>query len=132
VVIHRAILGSVERIIAVLTEHWAGKWPLWISPRQIIIVPLSHDQDAYCTEVCQIFHDAGFHVVADISDNSYKKKIANGQVEQYNIILVCGKQEVVNRTVNVRTRDNKQHGEKSIEACLDWLNQLRITYNKDF
>lgn len=56
VMVHRAILGSVERMIAILTEHYAGKWPLWLSPRQIILVPVSKEQFEYAEELRQIFH----------------------------------------------------------------------------
>jgi len=132
VVIHRAVLGSVERCIAVLTEHYGGKWPLWLSPRQIITVPLSQDQYAYCEEVMQAFKDAGFHADVDKSDNQFNKKVRNAQVAQYNIILVCGKAEVENRTVNVRTRDNVQHGEKSIADCISWCVGLKDSYDKTF
>eukprot|EP01001_Neometanema_parovale_P008631 NODE_489_length_2421_cov_64.618799_g464_i0.p1 GENE.NODE_489_length_2421_cov_64.618799_g464_i0~~NODE_489_length_2421_cov_64.618799_g464_i0.p1 ORF type:complete len:758 (-),score=214.03 NODE_489_length_2421_cov_64.618799_g464_i0:146-2347(-) len=131
VVVHRAVLGSVERCIAVLTEHWAGKWPLWISPRQVQVVPVAPDFFEYCKAVRQQFHDAGFHADVDLSDNQFNKKVRNAQVAQYNFILVCGKAEVEQNTVNVRTRDNKQHGEKGIPECIEWLQQLKASYSNE-
>eukprot|EP01012_Entosiphon_sulcatum_P042032 TRINITY_DN55968_c0_g1_i1.p1 TRINITY_DN55968_c0_g1~~TRINITY_DN55968_c0_g1_i1.p1 ORF type:complete len:744 (-),score=158.58 TRINITY_DN55968_c0_g1_i1:48-2240(-) len=121
VMIHRAILGSVERMMAVLTEHWAGKWPMWVSPRQVIVVPISPAQYDYAVEVRDIFHKAGFYSDVDITDKTIKKRIAEAQTAQYNFILVVGAEEAEKRTVNVRTRDNQQHGQKSIEECVAWL-----------
>ena len=132
VVIHRAVLGSVERMLAVLTEHWAGKWPFWISPRQVLIVPVAHDHDEYAASVQQKFHDAGFFVDADLGDNSLPKKVRNGQIAQYNFILVCGSNERDNGTVAIRTRDGGQHGEKSVADAIEWLDRLRREYSKEY
>eukprot|EP01004_Peranema_trichophorum_P000268 NODE_1029_length_2166_cov_92.610866_g879_i0.p1 GENE.NODE_1029_length_2166_cov_92.610866_g879_i0~~NODE_1029_length_2166_cov_92.610866_g879_i0.p1 ORF type:complete len:462 (+),score=90.70 NODE_1029_length_2166_cov_92.610866_g879_i0:664-2049(+) len=132
VVVHRAVLGSLERIMGVLTEHFAGKWPFWLSPRQIMVVPVAHDQDSYVTEVRNILHEAGFHVDVDVSDDTFKKKVRTAQTEQYNIALVCGAQEKANRTVNIRTRDGQQHGEKTIEECVNWLKELKNSYSRAY
>uniref|UniRef100_A0A7S1INF0 threonine--tRNA ligase n=1 Tax=Eutreptiella gymnastica TaxID=73025 RepID=A0A7S1INF0_9EUGL len=131
VVVHRAILGSVERSLAVLTEHWAGKWPFWISPRQVIVVPVAHEHDEYANSVRQKFHDAGFYTDADLGDNSLPKKVRNAQLAQYNFILVTGSAERENGTVAIRTRDGGQHGEKKVEEVLSWLEELRSTHSKE-
>ena len=62
VIIHRAILGSVERMIAILTENYAGKWPFWLSPRQAMVVPVAPPFDEYATAVRNRLHAAGFEV----------------------------------------------------------------------
>jgi len=131
VVVHRAILGSVERILAVLTEHWAGRWPFWISPRQVMVVPVTHDHDAYVESVRQKLHDAGFFADADLSDNTLPKKVRNAQVAQYNFILVCGATERDNGTVAIRTRDGGQHGEKTVADTITWLETLRRDFTKE-
>lgn len=82
VMIHRAVLGSVERMIAILTEHYAGKWPLWLSPRQLVIVPVTKFQLDYAEEVRQIFHAHHFHVDVDSTLNKLPKMILNAQKEQ--------------------------------------------------
>lgn len=110
VMIHRAVLGSLERFIGVLTEHTAGKWPLWLSPRQIAIVPVSDQYNEYAHKVGQLLHAEGFHVDVDDGSNLMKKKIAEAQTDQYNLILVVGKDEAANGTVNVRTRENVVKG----------------------
>uniref|UniRef100_A0A8C2G5B4 threonine--tRNA ligase n=1 Tax=Cyprinus carpio TaxID=7962 RepID=A0A8C2G5B4_CYPCA len=85
VIIHRAILGSVERMIAILTENYAGKWPLWLSPRQVMLVPVNPSLEEYAK---QRFVEAGFMADAD-SDSGclLNKKIRNAQLAQYNFIL---------------------------------------------
>lgn len=109
VIIHRAIMGSLERMFAILTENFAGNWPFWLSPRQIAIVPVSHVYDAYANEVQAILHEAGFHCDADVSDLTLNKKIRNAEVSQYTFILVVGGKEEEAKTVNIRkaTADGK-------------------------
>jgi len=75
VMIHRAIYGSFERFLAILTEHYGGKWPFWISPRQISIIPISLDNISYGEKIYKIFSDEGFYVDIDTSTNQFKKKL---------------------------------------------------------
>uniref|UniRef100_A0A6Q2XQH1 threonine--tRNA ligase n=1 Tax=Esox lucius TaxID=8010 RepID=A0A6Q2XQH1_ESOLU len=125
VIIHRAILGSVERMIAILTENYAGKWPLWLSPRQVMFVPVNPT----CEEYAKRFTEAGFMADADLDSSCLlNKKIRNAQLAQYNFILVVGEKEKLTNTVNVRTRDNKVHGELSVsevQARLALLKESR-------
>uniref|UniRef100_A0A8C2G1H5 threonine--tRNA ligase n=1 Tax=Cyprinus carpio TaxID=7962 RepID=A0A8C2G1H5_CYPCA len=123
VIIHRAILGSVERMIAILTENYAGKWPLWLSPRQVMLVPVNPSLEEYAK---QRFVEAGFMADAD-SDSGclLNKKIRNAQLAQYNFILVVGEKERAASSVNVRTRDNKVHGELSVHEVMQRLTLLR-------
>lgn len=115
VIIHRAILGSVERQIAILTENYAGKWPFWLSPRQVMVVPVGPAYDEYAQQVQQQLHDAGFMAEADVdAGDTMNKKIRNAQLAQFNFILVVGEKERSGNTVNVRTRDNIVHGEVSV------------------
>ena len=125
VMVHRAMLGSVERMFAVLCEHWGGKWPFWISPRQVMVVPVHADFNEYCDQVRQKLHDAGFYADVDVSKDKFNKKVRNAQVAQYNFQLVVGKNELENGTVNVRTRDNKVEGEKSVDDLIAMLSELR-------
>ncbi|CAI2722716.1 unnamed protein product [Schistosoma spindalis] len=125
VIIHRAILGSVERIIAILTESYGGKWPFWLSPRQVLVVPVVSACDEYAIDVKNRLHDAGFMVSVDTDPGrTLNKKIRNGQLLQNNFILVVGEKEITNGTVNVRTRDNKVHGEHPVEHVIERFRQL--------
>jgi len=106
VIVHRAILGSVERFMAILIEHLAGKWPFWLSPRQIIVLPISEKAAGYCESVYKYFHHRGFNVAVDHSAGQINKKVRNAQLAQWNYILVAGEQEMAEGTIDVRTRDN--------------------------
>lgn len=132
VIIHRAILGSVERMIAILTENYGGKWPLWLSPRQVMLVPVGPTCEEYAQKVKQEFHDAGFMSDVDLDPGcTLNKKIRNAQLAQYNFILVVGEKEKTSNTVNVRTRDNKVHGERSVEECIERLKQLKTSRSRN-
>jgi len=87
VMIHRAIFGSFERMFGVLTEHYAGKWPFWLSPRQILIIPIMPAVNDYMFEVQKIFKKKNMHVDVDKTGNTLQKKIRNGQIEQYNFVF---------------------------------------------
>jgi len=130
VMIHRAIYGSFERFIAVLTEHLLGKWPFWISPRQIQIVPVTKDYNGYAARIGQVFSEKGYWADVDDSRDRLNNKIRKAQTAQYNFILVVGEKEQQNNTVNVRTRDQKEHGEKTIDAALEWFEQLTASYDQ--
>lgn len=136
VIIHRAILGSVERFIAILTENFAGKWfvmfciislysffvfrPFWLSPRQAIVLPIGPSANDYAEKVRQELFEAGFQADSELDPGlTINKKVRNAQLAQYNFILVVGDKESTNNTVNVRTRDNKIHGEISVPQLIE-------------
>lgn len=121
VIVHRAILGSVERMFAILTEHFAGKWPLWLSPRQVMVVPISESSYEYAKEVRSVLRKAKLHVDVDMLDRKMQKKVREAQIAQYNYILVVGEKERADRMVNVRTRDNQVHGMHSLDSLVEIL-----------
>ncbi|XP_067471482.1 threonine--tRNA ligase 1, cytoplasmic [Thunnus thynnus] len=132
VIIHRAILGSVERMIAILTENYGGKWPLWLSPRQVMVVPVGPTCDEYAQKVQQEFHNSGLMTDVDLDPGcTLNKKIRNAQLAQYNFILVVGEKEKTSNTVNVRTPDNKVHGERSVEECIQRLKELKSSRSRN-
>jgi len=104
VMIHRAILGSVERFMAILIEHTCGRFPFWLSPRQVLVVPLSADQQEYARAVQRKIHDAGYLVDIDCSGEKMEKKVALGWTKKYNFILVLGSKEAQAGTVAVSGR----------------------------
>ncbi|CAL5188961.1 unnamed protein product [Lathyrus oleraceus] len=122
VMIHRAILGSVERMFAILLEHFKGKWPFWLSPRQAILCPVSEKSQAYALKVRDQIHQAGYHVDADTTDRKIQKKIREAQLAQYNYILVVGEEEANSGQVSVRVRDKADHSVMSIENLLKHFN----------
>ncbi|KAK5648503.1 hypothetical protein RI129_003395 [Pyrocoelia pectoralis] len=126
VIIHRALLGSVERIFAILTEHYGGKWPFWLSPRQVMVIPISASVSNYASEVERKLYEAGFMVELDLDHgDTFNKKIRNAQQAQFNYILVVGEKEQANNSVNVRTRNNEIYGEISIDKLIDKFRYLK-------
>jgi threonyl-tRNA synthetase len=119
VMIHRAMAGSLERFIALLTEHFAGKWPFWLSPRQILVIPVGKGFLGYADEVRQTFKDHGMWVEVDTSGNTLQKKIRTGQLAQWNFIFVVGAEEQSGRQVNVRNRDDTATQDRGKPISLD-------------
>lgn len=114
VMIHRAIYGSFERFIAILTEHFAGRWPFWLSPRQVLVIPVMPAVNDYVEEVQKQLRSKGLHADIDVSGNTMQKKIRTGQLALYNFIFVVGAEERDSKTVNIRNRDDQatqQRGE---------------------
>uniref|UniRef100_A0A8C9Y3M2 threonine--tRNA ligase n=1 Tax=Sander lucioperca TaxID=283035 RepID=A0A8C9Y3M2_SANLU len=128
VMIHRAVLGSLERMIAILAENFGGKWPLWLSPAQVMVIPVGGNSESYSKQVVRQFCEAGF--MADLNDDqgaTLNKKIRSAQLAQYNYIFVVGDKESESGTVNVRSRGGKQLGRRPTEEVLTSLTQLRDT-----
>lgn len=132
VIVHRAILGSVERMIAILCEHFAGKWPFWLSPRQALVAPISDKYLEYAQEVKNYFWSKGFYVEVDDSNRTISKKVFEAQDAGYNFILVVGQKEMEAKSVNVRLR-NEEAGQphdvmQSLEDVLVKFNELKSSF----
>ncbi|XP_030640565.1 threonine--tRNA ligase 2, cytoplasmic [Chanos chanos] len=126
VMIHRAVLGSLERMIAILAENFGGKWPLWLSPVQVMVLPIGGDHEQYAVQVVQKLKEAGFMADVDTDHGAtLNKKIRSAQLAQYNYIFVVGEKERVSGTVSVRTRGGKQLGQRSLEDVMSSLTLLR-------
>ena len=121
VIIHRAIFGSFERFFAILCEHYQGKWPFWLSPRQFVIIPVSKEFIPYAEKVKDQLFAKGYNIVVDSSPLTLNKKIRNAEVEQYNYILVVGRTEMINNSVNVRERDNPEQYQLLVEIFMNKL-----------
>lgn len=123
VVIHRAIIGSFERFLGIITEHFGGKWPFWISPRQVLIVPVMPAVYDYAQEVQKILQDDKLYVDVDLSGNTLQKKIRTGQLAQYNFILVVGAEEKEGKSANIRNRDDTATQSRGVVIPLDEARQ---------
>ena len=106
VMIHRAILGSLERQIAILTENFGGKWPFWLSPRQLIVIPVTKTIYDYAQKLADDFNAVGLYCDVDVGGDLLNKKIRNAEIGQWNFILVVGAEEEATNSVNCRNRDN--------------------------
>ncbi len=118
VMIHRAVLGSLERFFGVAIEHYAGKFPLWLSPEQVRILPIADRHAAYGALVVEKLKAAGLRASLDDRQLTTNKKVREAQLDQVNYILVVGDKEVEAQTINVRTRDNVVVGEKALDAFI--------------
>ena len=112
IMIHKAILGSLERFIGVLIEHYAAKFPLWLAPVQARVVTIADRHLPYAQDVAKALREAGLRVEVDSRPETTSKKIREAQLDQVNYILVVGDKELTDGTVSVRTRDNVLHGAK--------------------
>ena len=108
IMIHRALLGSLERFFGVLIEHYGGAFPVWIAPVQAVMLPISDAQVGYATSVAMRLRDAGFRVDVDDSNERLQKKIKMQQARKIPYMLVVGKNEEAAGEVNVRTRAGDQ------------------------
>ncbi len=102
--IHRAILGSLERMMAILCETTGGKWPFWLSPRQIKVIPISDKYLDYAELIYNRLKYEGYHADIDKSHFTISKKVRNAQLAQYNYIAVVGEEERNSNTIDIRER----------------------------
>lgn len=118
VMIHRAIYGSVERFFGILIEHFAGRFPLWLSPIQVRILTVADRHEIYAQTLLSQFKARGIRCDIDTSNESISKKVRDAQLAQVNYILTVGDREVENETAALRTRDNVVHGELDIDSFI--------------
>ncbi|MFP4112551.1 MAG: threonine--tRNA ligase [Candidatus Woesearchaeota archaeon] len=117
-ILHRVVYGSLERFFGILVEHFAGKFPLWISPNQVKILTVADRHEPYAEKIADDFKKNDIMVEVDSRSESIPKKVRNAQLEQFNYILVVGDNEESEGTVSVRTRDNNVEGTQKIDAFL--------------
>ena len=106
--IHRALLGSIERFFGILIEHYAGAFPFWLSPVQVKVIPVAEAFDDYASEIAGQLKAAGFRAETDLSDDRMNAKIRNAQKAKIPCMLILGDKEKESGTVSVRYRDGRQ------------------------
>lgn len=125
IMIHRAIYGSIERFFGILIEHYAGKFPLWLSPRQVRIIPVADRHLDYARQICSALKQKGFRAEIDTAQESVGKKIREAQLLQVNYMLTVGDREVETETVSPRTRDNVVHEPLDLKTFLANIEEER-------
>jgi threonyl-tRNA synthetase len=108
VMIHRALFGSIERFFGVLTEHYAGHFPPWLAPIQVVGIPIADEYSDYLQEVADILRKDGVRVTVDVSDDRMQKKIRNHTKDRVPFMLIAGEEDRSNRAVSFRFRDGSQ------------------------
>jgi len=123
VVIHRAILGSTERFLGIMIEHYGGAFPVWLSPVQALILPISEKFGAYGEEVRRALVSAGFRIELDSRNESLGKKIRDGKIKKTPYLLVVGGKEESTKTITVESRDGESVGTLKIQEFIDFLGE---------
>ncbi len=116
--VHRALFGSIERFIGVLIEHYAGKFPVWLSPIQVKILGLNSDVIPYCESIAQTLRDQNIRVDCDFSSEKLGYKIRKAQLEKVPYMAIIGKKEAETQTLAIRSRDQGELGPLSLETLL--------------
>ena len=130
VMLHRAIFGSVERFMGILIEHFAGKFPLWLSPVQVEIIPVSEKTLPYSEEVYKKLKSAGIRVKLDDRNEKMGAKIRDAQLKKINYMIVLGEKESENNLISIRKRNGENVNDLSLDAFIeeikDEINNRRI------
>jgi len=121
VMIHRAVLGSMERFVGTLIEHYGGKFPTWLSPIQVRILSISDAHNEFVLDVQKRFRENLIRVDVDISNNKLGYKIREAQMQKIPYMLVVGDKEMQTSSVNVRKRDGENLGVQSIDEILNLI-----------
>ncbi|MBN1914847.1 MAG: threonine--tRNA ligase [Parachlamydiales bacterium] len=123
IMIHRTIYGSIERFFGVLIEHFSGKFPLWLSPHAVRIIPVADRHLSYAQTVLSQLKDEEIPVDIDDSHDSVSKKVRNAQLQKINYMITVGDKEATNNTIALRTRDNVVHGEMSLTMFIEKIRE---------
>jgi threonyl-tRNA synthetase len=118
VMLHRAILGSMERFIGILIEHHAGNFPLWLAPVQVMVMNISENQAGYAQQVTQTLRQAGVRAVADLSNNKINYKIREHSLQKLPYQVVVGDKEMESGVVSVRARGNQDLGQLGLDDLI--------------
>jgi len=121
-VIHRALLGSLERFIGVLIEHYGGAFPLWLAPVQIKILPISDKHTEYGKEILAELKSAGFRVEINKKNETVSKKIRGAEIQKIPYLLIVGDREKENKIIRIRERGKGDIGEMKVE---DFIKDLK-------
>ncbi len=116
--VHRALLGSIERFFGVYLEHTAGAFPVWLSPEQAVVIPVAHTFDDYAKDVVARLRAAGIRATADLRDDRMNAKIRDGQTQKIPYMLVVGQKEADAGQVAPRTRNNEQMPALSVDEFI--------------
>ncbi|HWM49306.1 MAG TPA: threonine--tRNA ligase [Xanthobacteraceae bacterium] len=118
VMLHRALFGSLERFTGILIEHYAGHFPLWLAPMQIVVATITSDADAYAREVVETARRAGLRVESDLRNEKINLKVREHSLAKVPVLLVVGKKEADNRAVSIRRLGSQEQKVMSLEAAL--------------
>jgi threonyl-tRNA synthetase len=122
VMLHRAVLGSLERFIGILIEHYAGALPVWLAPIQVVVLNISESQSSYASLIEKTLKNSGFRAISDLRNEKISYKIREHSLKKLPFQLVVGDKEVAENKVAVRTRKGKDLGQMSLSSFISLLN----------
>ena len=131
VMIHRVVYGSIERFFGILVEHFAGRFPLWLSPVQAVLLPINDTLVPFVGQIRDQFESAGIRTEIDNRSESLNKKVREAQLNRIPLIVTLGDRERETGTLSVRTLDGKVHPALAIEAFLDRIQALIKSRSRD-
>jgi threonyl-tRNA synthetase len=120
--IHRALLGSVERFFGVLVEHFAGSFPLWLAPVQVMIIPIADRHIDYCNDISKELKRNDIRSKVDNSSDRMNAKIRNAQTQKIPYMIIIGDNEIDTNSLSVRSRSGENINNVKIEQFLKTLN----------
>ncbi len=126
VMLHRAILGSFERFIGILIENYAGRFPFWLAPLQVVVATITDEAKPYAEKVLEALKDAGLHAEADLRNEKINYKIREHSVQKVPVILVVGAREAEENTVAMRRLGGKDQEILALETAIDTLRQEAV------
>jgi threonyl-tRNA synthetase len=121
VMIHRAICGSLERFLGILIENFAGHFPLWLAPTQVVVATITSEADDYARSVAEELKAAGMRVEIDVRNEKINYKVREHSLAKVPVILVCGKREAEERSVNLRRLGSRDQEAMSLADALTLL-----------
>jgi len=124
VMLHRALFGSLERFIGILIEHYAGKFPFWISPLQTVVIPISEEFNDYAIEVSKKIKQAGMSSFIDLKKHNLNYKIRDHSLAKIPLLLICGKKEVDTNSVTIRRMDSNKQENMDLNLFLKTFSAL--------
>jgi threonyl-tRNA synthetase len=124
VMLHRALFGSLERFIGILIEHYAGKFPFWISPLQTVVIPISEEFDDYAIQVSKKIKQASISSFVDLKKHNLNYKIRDHSLAKIPLLLICGKKEVDSNTVTIRRLDTDKQENMDLDVFLKTFSAL--------
>ena len=126
--IHRAPFGSMERFISILIENSAGNFPLWLSPEQVIVLPISEKFHEYAEQVIAAMQEADIRGTIDTRDEKIGRKIRDAELSKVPFMLIVGEKEQESNMLSVRRKGKGDLGSKSIEAFIEEFDMLTKSY----
>ena len=132
VMIHRAPFGSMERFIAILLEHTGGNFPLWLTPEQVILLPVSDKFENYTKKVLKSLENSEIRALVDYRNEKVGRKIRDAEMSKVPFIIVIGDKEEQNQTITVRKHGGEAIGEQSVAEFIDYINQAIASTLKQF